>query len=509
MNETIGLNYRLEIEVLSPLHVGSGQKLLRGFDFEIHGNRTYRLREDVILDDYWPDDVQQQRLLLSKPLSSLLQPEDYRDRPHYFAYSLHGQPAMREIVACIKDPHLRPYLPGSSLKGAIRTALMRVALVQENRVLSRGDIGRSGQRSAEKQADDRLDREIFGPNPNSDLLRALRVGDSRPVPTTALALTRIRMVPGLDIDVEAIAPGTRLTAPLYLDTYLLEQTDRRLRWPRQNTALIRRFVAAGQEAARERLAHEYEYHAERRDGALAASFYARVIEEFVSDRWPKDEFLIQVGYAAGWRSKSVLGAAPNTDPLLADIVHEFGLDRGGKRRGGSGGYVQGQPFPKARHLAYVRDKPARPMGWLRVRAVPLEREQAPTIHRVVGAPAPVKEPEGPAPAPETIEVPPPVQEPIPSEEEKPHPQSEEEKSEVEGTKTPFLAPGLYTGTVVYYNFAEKQGMILLDEGGIEIKVQAEHLRQGVRYLAANVSVSLTLVYKGQNLVPQDVGPLES
>ena len=112
------------------------------------------------------------------------------------------------------------------------------------------------------------------------------------------------------------------------------------------------------------------------------SFYAGLIQEFTSGRWPENEFLIQVGFAAGWRSKSVMGSADNADPLLAEIVQGFNLDRGGKRKGQSRGYVQGQPFPVARHLAYVGDQAARPMGWLRVRAVPLEREELPTVHAV-------------------------------------------------------------------------------------------------------------------------------
>jgi len=379
MSKSLGVNYRLEIEVLTPLHIGSGQTLTEGFDFAVHNHQTYRLQEDVILEDYWPDDPRQQRLLLGKPLADLLQAEDYRQRPHYFAYILQGAPALREIVACIKDPELRPYLPGSSLKGAIRTALMRLALAREKRVVNHGDIQWGQGPQAAKRADDRLDREIFGPDPNNDLLRALQVGDSRPLPTVALTLTRIRMVPGLDIDVEAIAPGTCLSVPLRVDTYLLNQRDRRLRWPHRNADLVRNFAATCREATRERLAHEYEYHKTRRGDVRATSFYARIIEEFLAESWPKSDFLIQVGFAAGWRSKSVLGGADNTDPLLAEIVHGFNLDRGGKRKGKSGSYVQGQPFPVSRHLAYVRGEPALPMGWLRVRAVPLEREVRPSI----------------------------------------------------------------------------------------------------------------------------------
>jgi CRISPR-associated protein Csm5 len=493
MSNSIGLNYQLDIEVLTPLHIGSGDKLLQGFDFEVQGNRTYRLKEEVILNDYWPDDPHHQQLLLSKSLSTLLQPGDYRDRPHYFAYVLQGRPAMREIVACIKDAQGRPYLPGSSLKGALRTAIMRRALERSKRNLSRGDIGRARGYRAAQRADDDLDHEIFGPDPNNDLLRALQVGDCHPLSTGDLRLTRVRMVPGLDIDVESIARGARMSASLRVDTYALSHPSKRLRWPRENADLVQDFVSACQQAVLKRLDFEYQYHTARHQDAPAANFYVRLIQELTSGQWPPNEFLLQVGFAAGWRSKSVLGTAENDDPLLTQIIREFKLDRGGKRFGRSGGHKPGDPFPKARHLAYVRDKAALPMGWLRVRAVPLEDEKQRVAHITVREPD-VPEPEPPEPAP-----PPPPELPAPT----------DELLQVPGPPEPTppaIAPGPHTGTVTYFNLMEKQGAVRLDEGQVEIQVRLDQLRKGVNYLYKDQRVSLTIVRKGDEIHPQDVGP---
>ncbi len=511
MPEQLGINYRLAIEVLTPLHIGNGNKLLRGFDFEVHQGKTFRLKEDVILNDFWPDNPRQQELLLGKPLSSLLQPQDYDERSHYFAYVLHGQPALREIIDCIKDPQGRPYLPGSSLKGAIRTAIMHVALERDKRTLSRGDIGPPYGRGADKRADDALDRDVFGPDPNNDLLRALHVGDSRPVPTLSLRLTRVRMVPGLDLDVEAIAPGTHLTTSLRVDTYLLAQRSNRLRWPRRNTDLVRNFCAACQHAARARLAHEYRYHAARRDGGPAAAFYARLIQEITSGSWPENEFLLQVGYAAGWRSKSVMGTADDTDPLLAQIILEFELDRGGKRPGKSGGHVQGQPFPKARHLAYVGGEAALPMGWLRVRVIPLGTQEQPAQSRIR-----LPEPESDRRSPGTLTPPRPAP---PSEERSVPPvtppptlppgrqaQRETVQPATETTPPP-IAPGPHTGVVTYFNLKYGEGRILPDGGNTEIEILADWLRQGVRYLASGQKVSFTVVQDDDGLRLEDIGPV--
>ncbi len=504
MPERLGINYRLAIEVLTPLHVGNGNKLLRGFDFEVHQGKTFRLQEDVILSDFWPDDPRQQKLLLGKPLSSLLRSQDYDERAHYFAYVLHGQPALREIVECIKDSHGRPYLPGSTLKGAIRTAIMREALERDKRTLTRDDIGPSRERGANKKADDALDRDVFGPNPNSDLMRAMHVGDSRPVSTTSLRLTRVRMVPGLDLDVEAIAPGTCLTTTLRVDTYLLTQRSNRLCWPRRNAVLVRNFCAVCRHAARARLAHEYQYHIGRRDGGSAAAFYARLIQEITSGNWPEDEFLLQVGYAAGWRSKSIMGTVDDTDPLLEQIIKEFDLDRGGKRKGSKGGHVRGQPFPKARHLAYVGGKAALPMGWLRVRVIAPESRVQParsaarlsTLGCDQGAPTKsslVSEEHSVLSA-----MPPPTPPPE-------RPPREVVQSVTETVSRP-IPPGPHTGVVTYFNLKYGKGRILLDGSETEIEIVADWLRRGVRYLSPGQRVSFIVVQDDDGLRLEDIGP---
>lgn len=363
MPDALGINYRLEIEVLTPLHIGSGVTLKQGFDFEVHNGLTYRLNEDAILTDKWPEDPAQQRIFLNQPLANLLEADDYHAHPEYFRYTLHGMPAMKEIREAIRDVQGRPYIPGSSLKGALRTALL--CGLTDKRVFQRRDFGPSGGPREAKEAASRLEKALLGRDPNRDVLRAIQVGDSSPVSTAALTLQRVQMVPQLNIDVEAIQRGARLTATLRIDTWLLQQSGQRgLEWTEQVTKYTRRITEVAQYIAIRRLHHEWQYHANRKDNA-AATFYGRLFEEANSDAWPKDEFLLQIGFATGWRAKTVLGGLANDDPLLEQIVHDFNLDRGGGKQ--SRGYTRGRPFPKARHLAWVGDKPALPMGWLRVR----------------------------------------------------------------------------------------------------------------------------------------------
>ncbi len=362
MPESLGTNYRLDIEVLTPLHIGSGALLLRGFDFDVpNSTTTYRLNEDTILEDKWPDDPAQQRLFLGRPLTDLLERDDYHKHPEYIRYTLSGTPVLREIRECIKDARDRPYIPGSSLKGALRTTLLRVQT--DKRVFQRADFGRAGGAREAKSADDMLEKEELGRDPNRDVFRALQVADSAPLSSAALTLQRIQMVPGLTVDVEAIVRGSRFTAWL-----LAQRGQRGLEWSEE---LSKRLAAIGRVAqftAKKRLKHEFEYHAARKDAA-AATFYGKLLEEAASDAWPKNEFLLQIGFATGWRAKTVVGGLANDDALLETLVHDFQLDRGGGRK--SRGYTRGQAFPKARHLAWVGSTPALPLGWLRIRMVKL------------------------------------------------------------------------------------------------------------------------------------------
>lgn len=365
MPDALGINYRLEIEVLTPLHIGSGVTLKQGFDFEVSNGLTYRLNEDIILADKWPSDPAQQRLYLNQPLANLLETGDYRAHPEYFRYTLRGAPAMKEIREAIRDVQGRPYIPGSSLKGALRTALLRG--LTSKQVFQRGDFGPSEDPREAKAAASRLEKSLLGRDPNRDVLRAIQMSDSSPVSTAALTLQQVQMVPGLNIDVEAIQRGTRLTATLRIDTWLLQQSGQRgLEWTQQVTDYTRRITEVAQHIAIRRLQHEWQYHANRKDAAVA-TFYDKLFQEANSDAWPKDEFFLQVGFATGWRAKTVLGGLSDEDPLLEQIVHDFNLDRGGG--GQSRGYTCGEPFPKARHLAWVGNAPALPLGWLLVTVV--------------------------------------------------------------------------------------------------------------------------------------------
>jgi len=118
----------LEITVLSPLHIGNGQALLRGYDFVVHNGRTWRIDEDALFSATQSGDAAFDATLLGRPADELLEVADYREGNELFRYVMDGTPSAAtrgaEVAEQIKDVFDRPYLPGSSLKGALRTLLL-------------------------------------------------------------------------------------------------------------------------------------------------------------------------------------------------------------------------------------------------------------------------------------------------------------------------------------------------------------------------------------------------
>ena len=373
----------LEITALSPLHVGSGRELLRGYDYVARDGRTWRIDEDALLEAALGGGEAFDEALLGRPATELLRPEDFTPGSDLFRYVIRGVPSAAsrgaEVVEQIKDVFDRPYLPGSSLKGALRTLILWGVYQSGEQELDLGRLKRS--RSWASQP---LEQQVFGRDPNHDWLRALRVRDSEPVDADEhLALQTVRVYPtassrssGLDVDVEAIRPGTVLQAAITLETYGFEDPEAaRLRWQGKRRWL-KELPAMAKQHAQQRLITEAEYFKRKGGPRGAMRFYDRLIKRLLE--LPDDTLLVQVGWGAGWESKT-LGSSQlrQDDGQFERMLSQYRMTRERNRRAGA-------PFPRSRHLALKNGRPALPMGWLAVRVAGLEEI------KVVDKPAPKK-----------------------------------------------------------------------------------------------------------------------
>jgi len=116
--------------------------------------------------------------------------------------------------------------------------------------------------------------------------------------------------------------------------------------------------------ARQRLLTEAEYFKGRGGPSGALRFYDELVNRLLN--LPEDTFLLQVGWGAGWESKT-LGSSllRQDDGQFERLLSKYRMTKEQNRR-------PGDPFPRSRHLALVNGRPALPMGWVEVCITGLE-----------------------------------------------------------------------------------------------------------------------------------------
>jgi CRISPR-associated protein Csm5 len=379
--------WAVEVETLSPLHIGSGAELMLGYDLAPHQGRTYRVNEDALLDETLTraegeSAAAVNRVLAGRPALELLEPSDFNN-PALFRYVLAGEPAKQEgkIPEQIKDVYDHPYLPGSSLKGALRTMM---AWGMYTRASRQPDLGRLGPKA--KYAARRLEESLFGRDPNRDFLRALQVQDSAPLAEdNALSLEQVMVYPGgTPIDVEAVRTDVTFHLAMTVDEYGFQnETVRQLGWQGKR-AWLGQLVALGKEYGRARLLTEAEFFKAHDGPKMTLSFYAARVKQVLEGELADDEFLLQVGWGTGWESKTLgSGLIRQDDDAFERILYDYRMTKERNRQ-------PGDPFPKSRTLALRGGEPTFPLGWVKVKLVgfvpgegpklPLpKREERPTL----------------------------------------------------------------------------------------------------------------------------------
>ena len=199
----------MRIDVISPLHIGSGE-ILTSADFVVPENEVIVLDLERLMSFLPTEDIDEIVDILKRvpyPWEKIL--KRYRLNPRNFArYSApligRKQKESMQIRAFIKSDG-KPYIPGSSIKGAIRTAVM-FKIVEENarllnqavRWLNSNIKSRQDVRRFLKRADDWLEAKVFGHEgrdryePKRDPFKALIIRDSEKISPRHLRIYSVR-----------------------------------------------------------------------------------------------------------------------------------------------------------------------------------------------------------------------------------------------------------------------------------------------------------------------------
>lgn len=351
--------YRVKVSTITPLHIGNGRELWHEYDYAIHNKRTWRINENVLLDAQDVDDPKlAARLARLKPVE-LLNPSDFRWESPYFRYVLEGTPRSgaegAQLREQFKDAFDRPYLPGTSLKGALRTALAWHAW-GERRL--RPDAGRLGR--SPKWAGQSLEQQLLGRDPNHDLLRALQVGDSATVAADRLMIVNARVLTrggnlGSPIELEALRPDTQFELTLKIDQALFSTWAQKAELPRTGRNWLTELAQTVQAHSAARIRSEMEWFGQIREAAQIHGLYQRLERVKPGGQ----QCLIQLGWGTGWEDKTFGSRLQVDSQFMERIIRDYRLARGRRQIG--------DRFPKSRRVAAGfrggEEYPATPLGW--------------------------------------------------------------------------------------------------------------------------------------------------
>jgi len=222
-----------QLKVITPVHIGGRRQQLPQNRFACVGQRCY------VLDDlrfyWWLQEQSPQHTRVDHYVSTAL--ERAADRRHLEqclgvifpqehledmlkkieAYHVHlpqppGQPG--HIYSFLRDPSWRPYLPGTALKGAIRTAVLFHVVTHHPdafapQLAARATLGRDLVRGALQDLPLRSPYAAAPLAPEAkDILKSVQVGDSAPLRKDALGLHEIKVLSeGKDIGNTGTIPG--------------------------------------------------------------------------------------------------------------------------------------------------------------------------------------------------------------------------------------------------------------------------------------------------------------
>lgn len=397
-------HFQVTVTTLSPLHIGSGERLREGFDFIEHEGHLWVANQGALMEAIL-DEVAQEREDLAQAAEAItgmtlyqlqkagwLRTEHFNLEKGLFRYRLKGRTSTTgkqgELHEQIKDVYGRPYLPGSSVKGTLRSVLMRQLAEQDKwkpviyrRERRRWVKGKQVVTYDSRFAAQTMEKRHFVPAnvpnrqmSNYDLWRTFQVFDSEPVPASVLALAQVLVFPtatqnqgtgaNLTFDIEAIPQGVTFPASIQVDEWLFRSPEaNKLRFGENHlnwfTTQLRNMV---NDEARARLIKDVEFFgacAKRYEVGATIATFDQLADEL--NGLADDEMMLQVGKGPGWRSKT-LGRVLQERLLEEEfdrLVEDFKLGRKLWRKDGR--------IPLTRQLATTGDQVRAPMGWVKVK----------------------------------------------------------------------------------------------------------------------------------------------
>lgn len=367
-----------KLEVLSPLHIGNGN-VLGLIDFVLDDERFVKINF-AKLAEYCYDKgidlakgIEEERLKVRYKNEEIFSIEKFLEfyKIDYGMFADYKIPlnigerrreTKIEVKEFIKDGRGGLYIPGSSIKGAIRTALLWKAL--DNRSVNKHCNNLLKRRKINsKEACKELEKEIFGRTAHEDILKGLRISDTDPIEVNELEVDEIKIIGNptpIPTYVENLRIGAKTRFVIGIDEELLSEKL-------FESNVLRDYINHEDIL---RICSDFSLEYAKKQGSYGSyndetkQFYGELQNKIIDLK--ENEAILNMGWGGGWYSKTIGLKVENHPDFTADPRNFSQFKRTlrfklklGKNPRGRGFVVK---FPKTRRVTIE----GLPLGWIKV-----------------------------------------------------------------------------------------------------------------------------------------------
>ena len=384
------MKQKYKLETITPVHIGSGETLNHIDGYYANG-RWYRIDLDKVLAH--PN-------VNLNALTSEMSQREFRwkrflqrqnmNPSELSVYSLlcTQSPETTDIREVIKSIGHQPYIPGSSIKGAMRTMLLSDLINNPNneklfnessahlkRAIESGSRGNPRKDTPAKI----IEQNAFGKDPNHDILRALQVSDTEPLESNSLAIEMAwtvtlnrnnQLVQKIDNGteyknfVEVIQAKQQLTFTLKIDELLFREREKEiLNFSDEQENTLQEIVEVCNFEANILMQSEREFF-NHYGLTEIANRYDQLIDLNTKLK-EKGAFMLQIGWGTGYHANTVTSSFTEGDEPPIDLMRLRRRFQLGRSRAQHGQYDE-REFPKTRRILYRGQSPIAPLGWIKI-----------------------------------------------------------------------------------------------------------------------------------------------
>ncbi|MBC7128911.1 MAG: type III-A CRISPR-associated RAMP protein Csm5 [Thermoplasmatales archaeon] len=358
---------RYEVEVISPLHIGNGREL-SSIEYLVD-KKFYRINMDSLFRekefdiDGFVEDIKLGLFKIENYKELAKKNKEYViDISNSAEKNIKG----RNVKEFIKSGG-RLYIPGSSIKGAIRTAVMWHVLKNNAELYGEmeeyfEEIIRGKIKKKKEEVDDEIEKNVFGKDPKYDLFKAIQISDGNILPIDRLRIDEVKILSttsssyywkNFSIFIEALKIGTKFETDIKIDEFFTKEDVSKELGFDDKIVYLKNIEEICKDYSKELIDYELNFLKRYNVGGELNE-----VINFYEELKKKDGVLLRLSWGAGWQSMTVGGLI--NEEMLEELRRIYKM---GKRRDYPE-YVK--PFPKTRRIIFEDNKPKYPLGWIRL-----------------------------------------------------------------------------------------------------------------------------------------------